>query len=95
MQITSDAHDIIGDIRQLDRKLAGLTGDDACGDEARKIDKLLRSSLNKLQKMIPASQEDEILITEFALEMIEKNLTLGNTNCLYTDLIRKIIRTNC
>ncbi len=95
MQITSDANDIIGDIRQLDCKLAELTGDDACGDEARKIDKLLRSSLNKLQKMIPASQEDGILITEFALEMIERNLKFGNTNCPYIDLIRKIIRTNC
>ena len=95
MQITSDANDIIGDIRLLDCKLAELTGDDACGDEARKIDKLLRSSLNKLQKMIPASQEDEIPITEFALEMIESNLTIGNMNCPYTDLIRKIIRTNC
>lgn len=95
MQITSDAHEIIADIRQLDCKLAELAGDNACGDEARKIDKLLRSSLNKLQKMIPASQEDEILITEFALEMIERNLKFGNTNCPYTDLIRKIIRTNC
>ena len=95
MQITSDANDIIREIRQLDRKLVELTGDDACGDEARRIDKILRSSLNKLQEMIPASWDDEILITEFALEMIERNLNLGNADCLYTDLIRKIIRFNC
>ena len=61
MQITSEAHDIIRETRQLDCKLVELTGDGACGDEVRRIDKILTASFNKLQEMIPASQDDEIL----------------------------------
>ena len=95
MQITSDAHDIIREIRQLDCKLAGLIGDDACDDEVQRLNKIMASSLNRLQEILPASQEDENLIAEFALEMIERNLKRGIEGCFYTDLIRKIIRINC
>ena len=95
MQITSDAHDIIREIRQLDCKLVELVGDDARDDEGRKINKILASSLDKLLEMLPASQEDELLITEFALEMIENNSESDNADSLYIDIIQKIIRINC
>ena len=95
MQITSNVHDTIREIRWLDCKLAELIGDDACDKEIRTANKILISSLNKLWEIRPASQEDLTLITEFALEMIERDLKLGNTDCFYTDLIRKIIRIHC